>query len=102
LGGFAPIYTPTVSNTGIVTQPASSGGPSVTSLIAGMIPAGFTTLQEAIAQPGQVVKTPSTLITGANTNLATIPGLSTVSGSGLMIGALVIGGLVLFSMLGKK
>jgi hypothetical protein len=91
-----------VSNTGIVTQPASSGGPSVTSLIAGMIPAGFTTLQEAIAQPGQVVKTPSTLITGANTNLATIPGLSTVSGSGLMIGALVIGGLVLFSMLGKK
>lgn len=83
--------------------PSSSGSSDWAKLAASVLPASFTTLQEAIAQPGQVVKTPTTLITGSGANIANIPGLSTVSSNTglLMVGAVVvIGGLLIFG--GKK
>ena len=104
LGGFAQIYAPSSTPVAAPPAPAPSSNP-LTSLFASILPASFTTLQEAIAQPGQVVKTPTTLITGSGTNIASIPGLSTLGSSslsGLLIPALLIGGAVLLFSSSKK
>lgn len=84
-------------------SPSSSG--SLTNLAASILPASFTTLQEAIAQPGQVVKTPTALITGAGgassgLNIGTLGSsglsVSSLGGlTGLLIPALLIGGAIL-------
>ncbi len=99
---------PTISdcaNAGVWPSSGSGGGgasgPSYVDDVFGLIktalPSGMLILQSIAAQPGQVIKTPTTLITGANTNVASIPGLSTVSNTGLWIaGGLALAGLALF------
>jgi hypothetical protein len=88
-----PWFTGSAPSTPAPTPPSSNQ-----SFWASIIPASFTTLQEAINQPGQVVKTPTTLIAGAGANVASVPGFSSTSNSGLLIlGALAIGAVALFS-----
>jgi hypothetical protein len=107
-GSNAPTITD-CANAGVWPSAGSGGGnasgPSyvddVFSLIKQALPSGMLILQEVAAQPGQVIKTPTTLVTGANTNVASIPGLSTVSNTGLWIGAAaLVAGLFLFSKKG--
>lgn len=102
-GGAAPVLLPPPPTPPVVLQypigTSTAAAPSpLSSLFASVLPASFTTLQEAIAQPGQVVKTPTALITGAGGS--TIPGLTTSSLgasslSGLLLPIILIGGAVL-------
>lgn len=97
-GGFSfPWFTSKPAPAAPAAAP-SSGSSDWAKLAASVLPASFTVLQEAIAQPGQVVKTPTTLVTGSGANVASIPGLSTASNSGLLIigAVVVVGGLLIF------
>lgn len=79
---------------------APSSNPSMgqqwTDIFKSILPAGMTTLQAFVAQPGQTIKTPTTLITGSGTNLIT-GGAGGVSTGVWILGGIAVLGLVLMS-----
>ena len=116
--GQSPSWTPPAWITQLQTTPpfAVSGGgtPGVsppsstdwTSIMKAILPGSFTTLQEAIAQPGQVIRGANgQIITGPNPTGAPLNLLGGISSMGssslLLIGGLVIGAVLLFSRGGK-